>query len=213
MRLSRALARLRRVAPSSLSWALLPWGSRRALHQVRLRVLPGATPTLVPLALAAAVLGVAAVASTIGVLARGGPEKPVSLAASQPVAVPILTAPLEPTAVAKGAQATEGATTASERSALTGPPPLFTIDPDPQEGEIAPTPAPADAPRKRLHILVLREGQPVAGAELLRLFADAGFEGSARTDSLGRCDLDIILQASVSLCVRGRACKCAYFVI
>src|SRR5258706_1137855 len=102
MRLSRALARLRRVAPSRLSCALLPWGSQRALHQVRLRVLPGATPTLVPLALAAAVLGVAAVASTIGVLARGGPEKPVSLAASQPVAVPLLPSPPEPTAAADG---------------------------------------------------------------------------------------------------------------
>lgn len=217
MRLSRAIARLRRAAPSSLSWALMPWNSRRALHNVRLRVLPNAAPTVAPLAFASAMLGIAAVAGAVGMMADRSPEKPAVHATTVGPGPPVRSEGSQPpamlgsTSVAKGAQANEGATDASHRIAVIGPAPLFTVGVPPAEFDFVAPPIPVDAPRKRLHLVVLRGGQPFADAVVLRIFPDVGLSGGTRTDQFGRCDLDIVIQANIQFCIRGRACRIAYF--
>jgi RNA polymerase sigma-70 factor (ECF subfamily) len=219
MRLSRALARLRRVAPSSLSWALLPWGTRRALHNVRLHVLPSAAPTLAPFAIGAAILGIAAVAGALGMLAQRSPERLNLLAATGETSAPMEPAGSQsraapsPTSVAKGAEATEGATAANERNAMPSPVRLYTVEAPPAEGEWVAPPVPDNASRQRLQLLVTREGVAVPEAMVLRMFPDAGFEGIGYTNSRGRVDIDIVLQASVKLCVSANACRNAYFEV
>ena len=226
MRLSRALARLRRDAPSSLSWAFFPsWSARKAVLSVRLRLLPGvplsAPAAFAPVALAASLLGIALVAGTIGIVACLAPEKQQPVAAGQQPTPPGALASSQPPAklesapIAKGAQAAEGANGASERSAVTADPKLLTLGPPPAEGEFAaPAPTPEMA-RKRLHLVARKDGQPLVGVQLLRLFADGGFEGLyGTTDTLGRLDVDIITaQPTLQLCLEARACKKTYFEV
>jgi RNA polymerase sigma-70 factor (ECF subfamily) len=218
MRLSRALARLRRAAPSSLSWAFVPsWATRKAVLNVRLRLLPGvpvSAPAVAPFALAASLLGIALVAGTIGIVACLTPEKqqPIavenkSLANSQPSAKP------DSAPIAKEAQAAEGAGGASEQSEVPPEPKVVTIGAPPAEGEIAALPPAPDAPRKRLHVIVHKDGKPLARAGLIRQFPDAGYEGFwPLSDALGRIEADVITaQPPIQLCVQAQACKREYF--
>lgn len=220
MRLSRALARLRRSAPSSLAWAFFPsWSARKAVLGVRARLLPGvpvSATAAAPVALAASLLGIALVAGTIGIVACLSPEKQPPVAVhDQPLASSQPPSKLESAPIAKGAQANGSAKGTGERTAVPPEPKLLTLGPPPAEGDMAGPAVTPDMPRKRLHIVARKDGEPLAGAELLRLFPDGGYEGLyGSTDALGRLDVDIITaQTTLQLCLEARACQKTYFEV
>ena len=216
MRLSRALSRLRRAAPSSSSWVLLPsWSRRRAVRSVRSRILPGvpgATPALAPVAFAASLLCVATVAGTIGVVACLAPQKVQPSAAAEHVPAPELAAGsqtavrLEMTPTANGVQASAGAATSSERAPVPRPAPLFRISTAPEPGEIAARPDAPSVARKHVHLAIRRLGAPVPHARVLREFADGGYEGNC-TDERGRLDLEFVELPEVQLCIQAPGCR------
>jgi len=188
MRLSRALARLRRRTPRSLSWGLVPtWSRRAALRAVRAKLVPGAplaAPKLAPLA--TALVALAVVGGAIGVVACLAPERP-------PEAKP---------------QPTEVGQSAARPAEPLPEPKVITIGPPPPKGQLAAPPTAADAPRTRVHLVVTKNGKPHAGAELVRPFPDNGFESFwPRSDALGRIEIDLITdQPPLLLCMEAEGC-------
>lgn len=216
MRLSRALHRLRRAAPSSLSWAVFPsWPARMAVRNVRNRILlgvPDAAPAFAPFALAVSLLGMAAIAGAIGIVACLAPEKQKPSASSPRLAAPELlagsqpVAELESTPVAKGAQAAGGATKSSERAAVPKPAPVLPLCTPPEPGEIAARPDAPTVPRKHLHLAIRRLGMPVPRASVVREFPDAGYEGNCADDQ-GRIDLEFVELPELELCFQAPGCR------
>ncbi len=202
MRLSRALARLRRAAPSGFSWILFLDGSKHgAIHAVRARIVPGApvaSTSSIPIgATLLAVVCAGAVIATVACLGPGAPKP------HDPEAKPALATPRASDVAGGLAQAP-----------LQSPAPLVDVGLPPEDGAFTAPRTTPEMHRKRVHLTVRHAERPLADAMLLRLYADGGYSRlHPETDAAGRLDVDIVDQGPVELGVEAEGYITSYVTL